>query len=116
MTISCYVIGYSNVKRLWACAIGERHELSQKMEFIQACNMPELKSALSVVPGKPRSIIISALTNPLCDHIKSVAPPGFDNLRHSVWTSIVDLLTNLIYPFCEAHKDSKVCFGLKFSV
>ena len=108
MTISRIYIGDSNVRRFWSGALTDRCELAPKMDYLPACNVVELKAALASVTGKPDSVVISALTNPLCNHLGSVAPQSTGNFRNSASTVLVELLGKLIFPFCKGFADTKV--------
>jgi hypothetical protein len=108
MSISRVFVGDSNVRRFWASGLADRSEVAGKLDFRQAANTVELEAALSSITGKPKSVVISALTNPICDHVKSVSPQSISNLQHSVRTVLVEMLTGLIYPFCERLSSTKV--------
>ena len=108
MSISRIFLGDSNVRRFWAAGLSDRRELASKLELFPACNLKELETALAKVVGTPKSVVVSALTNIICDHIGSVVPQSVSNLQHSVRTVLIEVLTSLIYPFCEANPRSKV--------
>ena len=101
-------VGDSNVRRFWSSGLADRREMSSKLEFLSACNVKELETALSQITGKPKSVVISALTNTICDHVGSVMPQSRSNLQHSINTMLVEVLSGLIFPFCERSTTTKV--------
>jgi hypothetical protein len=111
MSISRVFIGDSNVRRFWANGLADRRELADKMEFVSAVNAKELESALAKVKD-PKSVVISALTNVICDHVGSVAPESVSNMQHSIRTALVEVLSSLVYPLSQRLSKSKVCFLL----
>ena len=110
MTISCVFLGDSNIRRFWSSGLADRRELSSKLEFMSVCNVKELETSLSKVSGNPKTVVMSVLTNIICDHVGSVVPQSSSNLNHSVRTVLVEVMTGLVYPFCEAHPRTKVKF------
>ena len=108
MSISRLYIGDSNVRRFWSNALADRCELASKMEYLPANNIKELKLAVSKVSPSHTSVVISALTNPISEHLSSVAPQSVGNLKNSTETVLVELLTKLIYPFCKGSPETKV--------
>jgi hypothetical protein len=85
--------------------------MSGKVEFTAATSLKELEAVLSSVVGKPKVVVISALTNPICDHVGSVTPQSVSNLQYSVRTLLNEAMSGTLYPFCERMQSTKVRYG-----
>jgi hypothetical protein len=86
--------------------------MASKVDFLVACNIKELEAALSAIVGKPKVVVISALTNPICDHVGTVTPQSVSNLQYSVRTLLNEAVPGILYPFCERMQSSKVMLSV----